>query len=88
MRTIRTHVFAGQRFKVRSQAGLRAPDLAECDYQRRVVRIPLDGDTREELDCIIHEAIHAACPWMHEDNVNETALSVAGLLWRLGWRRE
>jgi len=86
--TIRTHVFAGQRYAVRSQSGLRPPDLAACDYERKTIRIPMEGDTRDELDAIIHEALHAACPWMAEDNVNDAATAAAGLLWRLGWRRE
>jgi hypothetical protein len=86
--TIRTHTFAGKRYAIRSQAGLRPPALAACDYERRVLRIPIDGDTLDELDQIIHEAIHAACHWMHEDAVGEAATDTARLLWRLGWRKE
>jgi hypothetical protein len=86
--TIRTHTFAGQRYAVRSQAGLRAPDLAECDFTNRVIRIPIDGDTREELDQIIHEGMHAACPYLSEDAINGASTSIARLMWRLGWRKD
>ena len=86
--TIHTHTFNGRPFGVRTQAGLRAPDLAECNYARRVIRIPVDGDTLSELDWIIHEAIHAAMPWLAEWIVNRAAGDIARLLWRLGWRRE
>ena len=86
--TIRSHTFAGRRFAVRPQTGLRRPLLAECDYGTRTIRIPTDGDTLDELDQIVHESLHAAYPWMEEDHVNAGATSIARMLWRLGWRRE
>ena len=88
MRPVRTHTFAGHRFAIRPQTGVRPPVMADCDYTRRRIRIPVDGDTLDELDCIIHESLHAACPWLAEWIVDTTATSIARLLWRLGWRRE
>ena len=88
MRTIKTHSFAGRVYSVRSQEGLQAPDLAECDHESRVMRVPVDGDTLAELDWIIHESLHACYPWLIEWAVDRAATSVARLLWRLGWRRE
>lgn len=88
MRPVVTHTFSGKAYSVRSQAGLKPPDLAECDFGRRVVRIPKDGDTLAELDWIVHESLHACCPYLCEDAVDRCATSVARLLWRLGWRRE
>ena len=49
--------------------------------------IPIHGDTREDLDTIIHEALHA-CTELNEDAVEESAESIARLLWRLGWRKQ
>lgn len=88
MHPVKTHTFAGQRYSVRSQAGLKPPDLAECDFERRTVRIPVDGDTLAELDWIVHESLHACFPWLAEYIVDTAASSIARLLWRLGWRKE
>ena len=87
MRPVKTHSFAGHLYSVRSQEGLRPPDLAECDHDARVIKIPVDGDTLAELDWIIHESLHACHPYLHEDAVDKAATSVARLLWRLGWRK-
>ena len=87
MRPVRTHTFAGSRYSVRSQAGLDSKTLAECDFAKRVIRVPVDGDTLDELDWIIHESLHACYPWLAEAFVDTAATSVARLLWRLGWRK-
>ncbi|HUU95025.1 MAG TPA: hypothetical protein VM487_04740 [Phycisphaerae bacterium] len=86
--TIRTHLIAGRRWRITGQARLRPPDLAECDEATRTLRIPVDGDTRDELEWIIHEVLHAACAWMSEATVDATACAAARLLWRLGWRKQ
>ena len=86
--TIRYHSFAGRRFRVQSQAGLKPPDVGECDDDKRIIKIPIDGNTLAELDWIIHEALHACFPWMAEWIVDLAASSLARLLWRLGWRKE
>jgi len=40
------------------------------------------------LNVIIHESLHA-CIWdMDEEAIDETASSVASLLWKLGYRKE
>ena len=83
---VRTHIFAGKRYAIYTQAGLRPPDLAECNYKRRIMRIPVDGGELHELDEIIHETLHACFPWLIESLVNAAATSIARLLWRLGWR--
>ena len=42
----------------------------------------------EQLEVIIHEALHA-CHWDHcEEAIEETAADVARLLWNLGYRKE
>ena len=88
MKPVRKHTFNGRIYRVLTQLGLRKPDLAECDHDRRTVRIPVDGDSLAELDWIVHEALHACMPYLHEDTVDKSATSVSRLLWRLGWRKE
>jgi len=81
-------MFAGARFEIRDQTGLRGGKLGDCNYTDKILRIPIEGDTLGDLDCIIHEGVHASCPWMTEDTVDAVAMSIARLLWRLGWRNE
>ena len=87
-RKIRSHIFCGRLFKVKDQRYLRKPDVAMCDHAKGIIQIPIDGDTLPELDWCTHESLHACCPWMAEDAVDEAATCIAKLLWRLGWRKE
>lgn len=42
---------------------------------------------KEELETILHEALHA-CYWdLDEEAVGETAQDVAALLWQMGYRK-
>ena len=84
---IKTHTFAGRRYRIRDLTGVHSDALAKCDYDKRVIRIPHNGDTMAELDAVIHEALHAACPWLAEYVVDRAATSIARLLWRLEWRK-
>ena len=85
---VKSHSFSGRNYRVESQKGLRPPLLARCFHDERIIKIPVDGDTRDELDWIVHESLHACCPYLEEDAVDKAATSVARLLWRLGWRKE
>lgn len=87
MRPVRFHTFAGRRFAVKDQKGLRLT-FAECDEDKRELRIPVDGDRQCELEWVVHEALHACYPFVDEPYVGAGAKSVAALLWRLGWRKE
>lgn len=86
MRPVLFHTFVGRRFAVKTQKGLRLT-FAECDEDKRELRIPVDGDMPYEMEWIVHEALHACYPWMGEDFVGRGAKCIAGLLWRLGWRK-
>ena len=83
---IRSHTFAGHRYRVRNLAGVSRDALGQCDHERKIINIPINGDTVDELDVTIHESLHACMPYLSEDAVNESATSIAKLLWRLGWR--
>lgn len=62
--------------------------FGDCDYTKHILRI-LRGQTEaERLDTVVHEALHAACPFLDEHAVNQAATDIAGLLWKMGYRRE
>lgn len=85
---IKNHIFRKKHWKIRNQDVLKPGYLGLCVYHKDTIHIPIEGDTRDELDVIIHESLHAACPYLNEDEVNETATDIAKLLWRLKWRKE
>lgn len=84
---MKTHTFSGRRWKVKDQHLLEPGDLGMCDYEQKTVYIPMEGDTVDELDVIIHEGIHATCRRLCESEVDTATTSIAKLLWRLGWRK-
>ena len=59
--------------------------LGLCDYDTRTLYMPGTPRTEDELDTVIHEIIHA-CTELDEQAVSETAETLSGYLWRLGWR--
>jgi hypothetical protein len=83
-----THTFIGRRFRILDQSLLKGDDLGECDWEKRTMNVPIEGDTIGELDVLIHEALHAAYPSLDEYYVNRGATDIARLLWRLGWRKD
>jgi len=92
MRPVKTHLFRHKRWRIHDSQYLRDGTLGECRYEdsRRkcpVLYIPTRGGTLEALDTIVHEALHA-CVELDEHGVSQTATSIAGLLWRLGWRKQ
>ena len=86
---IKSHTFRGHRWTFGRKSG--KGNLGHCDaphVRRRVMDIPLDGDTSEELRIILHEGLHAALWDLDEEAVHETSSDLARLLWRLGWRKD
>lgn len=89
MRQVKTHSFHGKRFTVKHSNLLRtAKTLGLAHFEKKTLYIPADGDTKDELDTIIHEALHFAFPYIAEEEVTDGATDLAGLLWRLGWRKD
>jgi hypothetical protein len=84
---MRSALLRGKAWKVRNLARLLPGTLGMCDYSARTLYIPVDGDTETEFDVCIHEALHACLPDLGETAVDETATSIARLLWRLQWRK-
>jgi len=51
------------------------------------IDVPVNGTRRDDLDTIIHEALHA-CFWdIDEEAIEESATDIARFLWGLGWRK-
>ena len=46
------------------------------------------GETRERLDTLTHETLHAVFPRMTEAEVARAATDIAKVLWRAGYRRK
>jgi len=83
----KSHVFDDIRYRLKDQSGLPEGKLGECNYEKKTLYILLEGNTLEDLDVIIHEGLHAACPLICEYYINIIATTIAKLLWRLGWRK-
>lgn len=58
----------------------------KCDWATRTVSISRSIDGLDRLDTEIHEALHAMQGFASEEHVTEVATTLAGLLWRLGYR--
>ena len=44
-------------------------------------------DSREYLDTLIHEALHARFPWMTEEEVIVSANVISDIVWKQNFRR-
>lgn len=53
----------------------------------RVVVVPPCGETKDRLDTLIHETLHASKPSLSEAEVVRLAGDIAKVLWRAGYRR-
>lgn len=66
-------------------------DRGDCDSpdtKNKKIRIANDLPPQEELEVIIHEALHA-CDWYKDEEwVELTAEDIARLLTKLGYRRQ
>jgi hypothetical protein len=84
-----THVFRGRRYTIEDVRQRKMRGF--CDDPKsteKILNIPSNGATLDNLTTIIHEGLHA-CIWdLTEDSIEETSDSIAKLLWRLGWRKK
>ena len=68
---------------------MRGDYLGKCDApdtHGKQIRISKDLEGLEKLDVILHELLHAADWHQDEEWVEETAMEVSCVLWKLGWR--
>jgi hypothetical protein len=84
---VKTIHLRGERWRVENVHALPIGDLGECNYAERTLRMPYDGDTKEELDTCIHEMLHKCLPDLSEAAVAEIATDLTHALWRLQWRK-
>ena len=57
-----------------------------CDEWR--IEIDPELEDRTHMDIALHEGLHILFPYLPEDVVNNAGITLADLLWRLGYRRE
>ncbi len=61
----------------------------DCDdptTKNKTIRIANNLPPIEQLEVVIHEALHASDWFKDEEWIEEVAVDIARLLWRLGWR--
>lgn len=58
-----------------------------CDYENRTVAICTSQKDLDRLDTEIHEALHAMQWFASEEHTTQCATTLAGILWRLGYRK-
>ena len=91
MRPVKSAIIRGRRFSIRDSALHKGEELGLCshpDLGHCEMIIPVDGDTKPELNTICHEIGHA-CFWdLDEEAIQEMGDAMSNLLWRLGWRKD
>lgn len=84
---VKSHLFRGRRFKIFFKSPKNKNHLGTCDDGAQEIEIRPTISGEEELDCIIHESLHACFPDIHDAAIDGTATSIAKLLTRLGYIR-
>lgn len=59
----------------------------KCVYSDKEIMIANGQSEFDELDTIIHEIVHAGCPFLIEDFVKEFSTDLANIMWQLGYRK-
>lgn len=57
------------------------------NYDTKLIEISNRAKNRRELDTLIHEMMHACCPYLDEFDVELTATEIANILWKMGYRK-
>lgn len=85
---IKSHLFRNKRYKIFFRSPRNKKHEGTCDWGKKEIEIRPTLSGEEELDCIIHESLHACFPDLCEDAINDTAVSISKLLTKLGYRRD
>lgn len=85
---MKSHTFRGRRFDILFKSPKNKNNLAECDYEGRLIQFKPTLEDVEELDTYIHESLHAVFPDIAESAVGAAASDIAGFLWRLGYKKQ
>jgi len=78
-----TLVFVPRKILIESKWG----DCDSPNTRHKKIRIAANLPPKEELETVLHEALHAADWYKDEEWVEIVARDLTRLLWRLGWRK-
>lgn len=84
LREVKSHKLNGRKYEILIG---EFDGFVDGPKNNRTMVINCDLNTQKGLRVLIHEAIHASMPTMHEDTVDRLSREVGSLAWRLGYRR-
>ena len=58
-----------------------------CYHEKHTIEIDRDQSDKEELDTILHEALHGLFPNVREFYIHRSGYELRKLLWKLGYRK-
>jgi len=89
MRKVKNHNFNGVSYQIDIDSNVSAlceePKLKK-KYKPKIYILE-KIDTKEGLEALIHESLHASYWTASEERVERTAKDISSFLWRLGFRR-
>jgi len=87
MAKVRTHRFNGVKYRLDFSGSIDGV----CDNplgEPPTIFILADINTKNGLETVLHESLHAENWSISEEKVDRIAREIADLLWRLGFRRK
>ena len=78
--------FRGSKFQIYFRAPKNRNHLGTCCAENKEIEIRPNQIGKDMLSCIIHESLHACYPDLVDVAIDDTAESIAILLWKLGYR--
>jgi len=57
------------------------------DTKSKTIKIARGLKPKKELEIVIHELLHASCWNLSEETVDQVAVDLSRILWRIGWRK-
>ncbi len=57
----------------------------DCDYDLRIITVEPHASPEMRLDTLLHEGLHACCPYLTDDVVEQTATELKDLLIAMGF---
>ena len=82
-----THIFRGKKYKIFFRNPSNRTHLGTCDYAAKEIEVRPTLDSKDKLDVIIHESLHACFADIEDDAISETATTIANLLMKLGYKK-
>ena len=79
------HKFRSKQYEIKLMD--TGDEWGSCHYKARQIWLDKNAKPKRLLDSAIHEGLHACIPDIIEPVVNLAATDIAGLLWKLGYRK-